>query len=214
MKKIQYLIFAILLFPFFGLNLSGDESSKLCFYAYESSVEDSNYNKECMPCTPSQNDAGTIAFTKYWKIVYVPNQSYLGRLVISSQRHFGSYEEMNDEEAIEYRNILKVLLPALKKVFSATHFNVAYLMNMAFNSEKAEPAFKDGKPNPHFHWHIIPRYDGPREFLNEKFEDPDFGDSFNMKRRKILLGEFRKQTIQLIRKEIIIQYLPLSSSSS
>lgn len=205
----DYLLYIFLLIPFFSWSQPVFEEPKICFYAYKNDMENSHYNKECMPCTLSQDDAGTIAFTKHWKIVYVPNQSYLGRLVICSQRHFGSYEEMSEEETIEYSHILRKLLPALKKVYNVTHFNVAYLMNMAFNSEKAEPAFKDGKPNPHFHWHVIPRYDGPREFLNEKFEDPDFGDSFNLKRKKVLIGEFRKQAINKIRDELGVCYISL-----
>lgn len=206
---LKNILFIVITFLGFQQLLADEPISKVCFqfYAYKNIPNISNYNKECMPCTPSELDAGTIAFTKYWKVVYVPNQSYLGRVVITSQRHFGSYEEMNDEEAYQYRQIFKQLLPAIQKTFNVTHFNVAYLMNMAFNSEKPEPAFKDGKPNPHFHWHVIPRYDGKREFGGEVFEDPDFGNSFNLKRKKTLEGEFRKKAIEAIRTNLNIIYL-------
>jgi diadenosine tetraphosphate (Ap4A) HIT family hydrolase len=180
----------------------------LVLFAYREMPEDSTYDKNCMPCTPSESDAGTIAFSTHWKIVYVPNQSYLGRLVVSSQRHFGAYDDMNADEAREYQQILRELLPALKNTFNVTHFNVAYLMNMAFNAQTPEPAFKDGKPNPHFHWHIIPRYDGVREFAGESFEDPNFGAPFDLQRKKYLVGEFRKQAVQAIREKMNITYLP------
>lgn len=158
-----------------------------------------------MPCTPSEKDAGTIAFTKHWKMVYVPNQSYLGRVVVTSQRHFGIYEEMKEKEAQEYREIFRKLLLAIQKAFQATHFNVAYLMNRAFDKNQPDPAFQGGKP--HFHWHVIPRYDGAREFEGELFGDPDFGNSFNFQRKKFLVGEFRKQVIEAIRKHLDITYL-------
>ncbi len=191
---------------------TSDPLSTFQFYSYKELPAESTYNSACMPCTLSEDDAGTIAFTKHWKIVYVPNQSYLGRTVITAQRHFGTYEEMNEEEAWEYREILKRLLPALQKTFQVTHFNVAYLMNMAFNAQKPDPSFKNGKPNPHFHWHVIPRYDGVREFGGEIFDDPDFGDPFNFQRKKMLVGAFRKQAIEAIRNHLDIAYTEMGDS--
>ena len=189
------------------------QENKIQLYAYDQLPSESHYDSLCMPCTPSADDPGTIAFTKYWKIVLVPNQSYLGRSVVISQRHFGTYEEMTDEEAKEYRDIFRQLLPALQKTFTVTHFNVSYLMNMAFNIQKPDPAFKESRPNPHFHWHIIPRYDGKREFGGELFEDPDFGDSFNLKRKKVLGETFRKKAVEAIRQHLEIIYLPVKDES-
>lgn len=171
-------------------------------YAYQESPKESVYDVECMPCTPCKNDAGTIAFTRLWKIIYVPNQSYLGRTVLIPQRHFGSYEEMSDDEAREYRFILLKLLPALTKTFGVTHFNVAYLMNMAYNVQKPDPMYKNGAPHPHFHWHIIPRYDGVRRFAGHEFSDPDFGNAFNLRRKQVLEGQFRLQAIHAIQENL------------
>jgi diadenosine tetraphosphate (Ap4A) HIT family hydrolase len=184
--------------------LSANELSlKLQFYAYEKDVETS-FNQECIPCTPSVHDGGTIAFTKHWNLIYWPNQAYLGRTLIVSKRHFGSYEEMSDEEAEEYRAILRLYLPALKKTFGVTHFNVAYLMNQAYRPQEVK---KSGKPNPHFHWHVIPRYDGVRTFRGVCFEDPDFGNSFNLDRKQNLTGDFQKEAIQAIRSNLEIVYI-------
>lgn len=189
----------------FLLPLSAEE---IKFYAYAESVSD-DFDSECILCTPSKDYAATIAFTKYWKITYWMNQAYLGRSLIISKRHFGTYEEMTDEEATEYREILRSYLPALQKAFGATHFNVAYLMNMAYRTEKADPPRKEGKPNPHFHWHVIPRYDGPRTFAGETFVDPDFGDPFDMKRRQVLEGAFQKRAVEAIRRQLDVIYLPV-----
>lgn len=178
----------------------------LQFYAYVGDVQD-QFDQQCILCTASEKYAATIAFTKHWKIVYWKNQSYLGRSLIIPKRHFGTYEEMTDEEAQEYREILRQFLPALKKAFGATHFNVAYLMNQAYRKEQADPPRKDGKPNPHFHWHVIPRYDGTRIFGKETFEDPDFGNSFDFNRKQYLVGQFEEDAIEAIRANMNIVYV-------
>lgn len=179
---------------------------KLKLYAYTHDVQD-NFSEECILCTDSKDYAATIAFTKFWKITLWKNQAYLGRSLIISKRHFGTYEEMTDEEAAEYREILRVYLPALKRTFGSTHFNVAYLMNQAYRSEKADPPPKDGNPNPHFHWHIIPRYESERVFSGEIFQDPDFGNSFDFSRKQYVDEKFQKTAIQAIRNNLDIIYL-------
>lgn len=184
----------------------GTSAKEVIFYAYQNEAVD-QFNAECILCTPSDSYAATIAFTKHWKITYWMNQAYLGRSLIIAKRHFGSYEEMTDEEAEEYREILRSYLPALKKAFGATHFNVAYLMNQAYRLDKADPPPKDGKPNPHFHWHIIPRYDGTRFFFGQVFEDPDFGNPFDFNRKQYLVGDFQKQAIEAIRAHLDVIYL-------
>jgi len=167
------------------------------FYAYEEDVPN-RFNEACILCTPSHQYEATIAFTKHWKLTYWRNQAYLGRALITSQRHFGTYEEMTDEEAQEYREILRVFLPAIQQASGAAHFNVAYLMNQAYREET---------PDPHFHWHVIPRYAEPCTFADEQFEDPDFGNSFDFCRKQYLEGEFQKKAIKVIRSFMNIHYL-------
>lgn len=82
-------------------------------------------------------------------------------------------------------------------------------MNMAYREEKADTPRKEGKPNPHFHWHVIPRYDGPRTFACETFVDPDFGTPFDIIRKQRLEGEFQMKAIEAIRKHLDVIYLPL-----
>ena len=55
-----------------------------------------------------------------------------------------------------------------KKLFDATMFNFACLMNNSY---------KD-KETPHVHFHFIPRYDGKRIILGKKYKDKHFG--YNM----------------------------------
>ena len=187
------------------------EHSPVMFFAYSNDVKD-NFDQGCILCTDSKHYAATIAFTTYWKITYWKNQAYLGRSLIISKRHFGTYEEMTDEEAREYREILCQYLPALQKTFGTTHFNVAYLMNQAYRHERADPPPIAGTPNPHFHWHVIPRYDGKRSFGGEDFYDPGFGNSFDFNRKQYLEGEFQKKAIQAIRENLGVICLPKPGS--
>lgn len=189
------------LFLLITSTLSAEDS--LQFFAYKEQVKD-NFNENCILCTENCNYEATIAFTQHWKITYWINQAYLGRSLITAKRHFGSYEEMNDEEAKEYRQILKRYLPALKQTFGAVHFNVAYLMNQAYRPENCHP-----HPDPHFHWHVIPRYDSKRSFAGEVFEDPDFGNSFDFDRKHYLTGEFQQKAIAAIRESLDVTYVPL-----
>ncbi|MCH9631093.1 MAG: hypothetical protein S4CHLAM37_11060 [Chlamydiia bacterium] len=194
MKKAKRILLSLgCLFTLFSCSFADE---KLQFFAYNEEAED--HFEQCILCTDSTKYKATIAFTKHWKITYWKNQAYLGRSLITSQRHFGSYEEMTDEEAKEYREILKVYLPALKKSFASTHFNVAYLMNQAY---------REKNPDPHFHWHIIPRYNSKRYFAGERFEDPDYGNSFNFGRKQYLEGEFQKKAIEKIRSNLNVTYI-------
>jgi diadenosine tetraphosphate (Ap4A) HIT family hydrolase len=176
------------------------------FFAYEEGSTDS-FDPQCILCTPPEDYFATIAFTEHWKVTLWMNQAYLGRSLIIAKRHFGSYEEMTDAEAKEYREILQQYLPALEKTFGAAHFNVAYLMNQAFRPENPDPPRKEGRPNPHFHWHVIPRYDGERTFEGQSFKDPDFGNVFDFRRRQMVSEEFQKRAIKAIRENLEVTYL-------
>jgi len=201
----RFLMFILLSSCSIGV-LQGKEAEKVQFYAYALDAQD-NFDKDCILCTESDAYEATIAFTKHWKITYWRNQAYLGRSLIIAKRHFSTYEEMTDEEALEYRQILRTYLPAIQKAFDSTHFNVAYLMNQAYRGEKADPPEKNGKANAHFHWHVIPRYSEQRVFAGETFDDPDFGNSFDFGRKQYLIGEFQKKATSAIRANLDIIYL-------
>jgi len=66
------------------------------------------------------------------------------------------------------KELEKELERITKKLFDATMFNFACLMNNSY---------KD-KETPHVHFHFIPRYDGKRIILGKKYKDKHFG--YNM----------------------------------
>jgi len=174
------------------------------FYACKNEREN-DFNKECILCTTPEKDTATIVYTKNWRLTLWVNQAYLGRMLLIANRHFGTFEEMNEEELQEFQEIMRTLLPVVKETFQVTHFNVCYLMNQAYRPINPDPPQKEGHPNPHFHWHIIPRYDGPRTFCKEVFTDPDFGNAFNFSRKQIPSQEVLKQAIDSIRKKLNVE---------
>lgn len=173
-------------------------------FAFKDPVEKTAFHPTCIHCTPAETDANILFFTPYWKVILLPNQSFLGRALITSHRHFESYEEMSEDEAKDYHEILKVLLPLLTKSFNVTHFNIDYLMNNSYGKKHPHP--------PHFHWHIIPRYDGLRDFLGETFDDPDFGEMADLFRMQNMSREFLLQERHYLQDQLPISFfsLPLS----
>ena len=82
-----------------------------------------------------------------WEVVFVDwCQEFVGDCIISS--HKESLIELTSEEWIELGELEKELERVCKKLFNATMFNFACLMNNAY---------KDNE-KPHVHFHFIPRY--------------------------------------------------------
>jgi len=123
--------------------------------------------------------------TPYWIIFLAPNQSNIGTCVIALKRHYGSLSGLKDEEWVDFGRTVKQLENTFKKVFKPTLFNWGALMNADYLNEN---------PDPHVHWHLIPRYKEKIEFGGIIFEDPYFG---SMHPRPIL------KIPQTIRKKII-----------
>lgn len=114
------------------------------------------------------NYGDLIVETKYWFILLAPDQKNLGTCVIALKRHEGDLGKLNNEEWQEFSKIVTNLQNALKKAFNSTMFNWGCLMNASYLKEQ---------PDPHVHWHFIPRYKERVEFGGLTFEDPCFGFS-------------------------------------
>ena len=107
-----------------------------------------------------------IEETEYWMIFLAPSQRYLGTCVVALKEHRHDLMELDNEEWIDFIDIVRRLESALKKTFNPTLFNWSCFKNSTYRSEK---------PDPEIHWHFIPRYDFKIEFEELNFEDPDFG---------------------------------------
>ena len=104
--------------------------------------------------------------TKYWVIFLAPNQSNLGTCVVALKRHIGDLTGLKQDEWIDFSEIVDRLQFASKKAFDVTMFNWGCLMNTFYLEDE---------PDPHVHWHFIPRYNHEVEFEGLIFEDPYFG---------------------------------------
>lgn len=102
-----------------------------------------------------------------WKVVFVNwCQEFVGDCIISCNKECLS--ELSDNDWIELGKIEKELERVSKKLFNATMFNFACLMNNAYRDNE----------KPHVHFHFIPRYKNKLEIFNKVYKDKHFGYNF------------------------------------
>lgn len=115
---------------------------------------------------------------KYWEVIFVDwCQEFIGDCIISSKKQ--SLSELTDNEWIELGEIEKELERVSKKLFKATMFNFACLMNNAYRDNE----------KPHVHFHFIPRYKEKVKLFDKVYIDKHFG--YNM--WKWALSKFKSQ---------------------
>ena len=125
-----------------------------------------------------------------WEVVFVDwCQEFPGQCIISSNKE--TLSELSSDAWVELGLIEKELERITKKLFNATMFNFAALMNDAYRDNSS----------PHVHFHFIPRYLGKRTILGKKYIDKHFG--YNMwkwarnrfKSQKDIFTKNEKETI-------------------
>jgi len=133
---------------------------------------------ECSYCNElkSRNYGNFIFQTDYWIVFLAPNQSNIGTCVVALKRHYGNLAGLKSEEWVDFGEIVQKLESALKKAFNTSIFNWESLMNADYLQKQ---------PDPHVHWHFIPRYNHKIQFNDLIFEDPDFGHMKSRPIRKI-----------------------------
>ncbi len=116
--------------------------------------------------------------SKNWEVVFVDwCQEFVGDCIISSNKE--SLSELTSEEWEELGLIEKELERVSKKLFNATMFNFACLMNNAYRDNE----------KPHVHFHFIPRYKKELNILGKVYKDKHFGFNF----WKWSLSRFKRQ---------------------
>ncbi len=120
--------------------------------------------------TPEEVDYPFIFETSHWIVKLGPNQSLLGRCVISTQRHVGDLADLTQPEMIDLLAVIKQLEGAVRRAFGAVMFNWSCYMNLAYREEPADP---------HVHWWMVPRYNSAREIDGIAFADPHFGEPYD-----------------------------------
>ena len=83
------------------------------------------------------------------------NQVTLGTLVLAANRNFISASELTREELLELPDVVERLESALSDAFGFDKINYLLLM----------------MSDRHYHSHVVPRYESPREFIGMKWID-------------------------------------------
>ena len=113
-----------------------------------------------------------------WEVVFGDwSQEFVGYCIISCNKE--SLSELTSDNWIELGKIEKELERITKKLFSATMYNFACLMNNAYRDNE----------KPHVHFHFIPRYKNELKIFNKIYKDKHFGYNF----WKWTLSRFKSQ---------------------
>lgn len=93
-----------------------------------------------------------------------------------SLRHVSKVGALNEREALEFFAVYRLLEAALEDALGASMVNLSCLRNWSYRADNADPPWLDGRPNPHVHWHVAPRYSEPVTFGGATFVDEGFGE--------------------------------------
>ena len=131
-----------------------------------------------------------LVITKHWRIYLADQQNYPGRCFIPLNRHCPSIPELTEEEWIEFLEISRAIEEIWREVLHISCGNWSCLMNGAYGK-------KD--PDPHVHFHFIPRYRKPITFGGMTFVDERYGDHYEIEDAWSLNLEGRKEILSLVK---------------
>ncbi len=101
-------------------------------------------------------DPGTrLRSFKKWVVLVRPQQVTLGSLVIVSQEDASAFSDLSRDAFAELHEVTGFVETQLARLFSYDKIN--YLMLMMVD--------------PDVHFHVFPRYSGPRHFAGQQFFD-------------------------------------------
>ncbi|WP_321422466.1 HIT family protein [uncultured Methanobacterium sp.] len=133
-------------------------------------------NSTCEYCQIAGGYGKLLWETSHWNVYLAPSQRYLGTCVVALKRHCRDLSQVNNEEWIDFAQVVEKLEESLTQTFQPTLYNWSCFKNSVFRNEN---------PNPEIHWHFIPRYQEPVHFEGISFPDPDFGYIPLPKKREI-----------------------------
>lgn len=121
----------------------------------------------------------------YWKLLVRNRNTTLGNCVAITKRHMENFSDIAPEEMTEFAQVVKDIERALKQCFSYDKINWLMLM------------MKDK----HAHFHIIPRYQTPRNFAGIEWIDTAEPDPLTQRH-----PEVSSEILQRVKREIIIKF--------
>ncbi|MBP2046679.1 diadenosine tetraphosphate (Ap4A) HIT family hydrolase [Methanobacterium aggregans] len=149
-------------------------------------------NMECKYCKilEKENFGDLLLETRHWIVFLAPNQSLIGTCVLALNRHLENLSGLELEEWQDFAFLVKRMEHTLKGAFNATMFNWGCLMNASYLKNP---------PEPHLHWHLIPRYNHEVKLNGLTFEDVYFGHmkpqpikNISLQTRKIISDKIRE----------------------
>lgn len=117
---------------------------------------------------------GLVVETESWQVLVSRDQGYLGRCMIIAKDHIDKKEELREEAVLELHYLQVDLENAVSEMLGAAMCNWTQLGNHAY---------RDVEPSPHLHYHMRPRYAETVEFQGRRFEDPAFGEMYDLNQR-------------------------------
>lgn len=111
--------------------------------------------------TSEKYKEGFVKEYNHWVLELSFRQHTLGCFIIFAKRKVERITELNNDEIIELKEIMKELETTLSQMetFKPDRFNYLQMGNALH----------------HLHVHAIPRYANPRNFLNKEWIDTTFG---------------------------------------
>jgi diadenosine tetraphosphate (Ap4A) HIT family hydrolase len=113
----------------------------------------------CQLCGPYIGNSTFIKGFDYWTLLVNYMQPTLGSTLVVLNRHVTSLSDLKANEAIDYWKIASDLERALQLSFQPQRINHLMLANAVR----------------HVHYHVVPRYQEPVEFMGMNFVDEKFG---------------------------------------
>ncbi|GIK98972.1 MAG: HIT family protein [Alphaproteobacteria bacterium] len=115
---------------------------------------------ETMPVNQTMRTFGypesVIAEYEHWAVLLRPQQATLGALVMVCREDATAFAAIGPAAFAEMDRVVHAVEASLARAFSYEKIN--YLMLMMVD--------------PNVHFHVLPRYSGPREFAGVTFTDP------------------------------------------
>jgi diadenosine tetraphosphate (Ap4A) HIT family hydrolase len=99
-----------------------------------------------------------VAEYPHWVVLLRPRQVTLGSLVLACRAPVTGLGEIGPDAAAGLGRAVKDIEATLKSLFAYDKIN--YLMLMMVD--------------PHVHFHVVPRYAGPRQFAGQEFKDANW----------------------------------------
>lgn len=127
---------------------------------------------------------------KYWKVYLANNQDYIGRLIITTNKHIASLDNCDENYLLELFIIIKNFKNKLSKKLGIEHFNYSYLMNSFTKYDKSLW---------HVHIHMIPRTSKILKINNTIYQDKEFGKHYIPNKNIIICKGDREYLIKLLK---------------